>query len=171
MTADDLVFEAAAIRALSARVLDATDIGTRAIEYATRNWPVIPLRGKVPAIPSPHPRGVRCKGDCGLPGHGVLDATTELGAVISWWAGDYGGCNIGVRVPSAMIVLDIDVWKGGGESWAKLEREHGTFPHCLTTLSGHGDGSRHLFMRRPGNRLSTAKLGPGIDLARTATMW
>ena len=47
-------------------------------------WPCFPLRAgtKIPAIPSAHPvgdpkRGI-CKGECGNPGHGVLDATTKI---------------------------------------------------------------------------------------------
>ena len=51
MNANDLVAEAVAIRSLAAAVLDATDIGTHAIEYAIRNWPVFPLRGKMPGNP------------------------------------------------------------------------------------------------------------------------
>ena len=49
---NDLTAEANAISALGASVLNATDIGTHAIEYAVRNWAVFPLRGKVPAIPT-----------------------------------------------------------------------------------------------------------------------
>ena len=147
--ADALVAEAVAMQLLSASILDAPDIGTHAVEFALHNWAVFPLIGKAPAIAG---------------GHGLLDATTNVAAVIGWWAGRYAGCNIGVRVPESMLVLDIDVYHGGNESWLALINAHGNFPHCLTTLSGHGDGSRHLFMRRPPGKLSRDKLGPGIDL-------
>ena len=113
---------------------------------------MFPLRGKMPAI---------SKRDGGS---GVLDATTELGAVISWWAGPYAGCNIGLRVPSTMMVIDIDPRHGGLDTWDALQRQRGKISHSLTTISGRMDGGRHLFMRRPPKRLSAAKLGPGIDL-------
>ena len=45
---DALIAEALAIRELKGTVLDATDIGTHAIEYAVNNWAVFPLNG--PAI-------------------------------------------------------------------------------------------------------------------------
>lgn len=152
-SASALVAEALAMRLLSASILDAPDIGTHAIEFALHNWAVFPLNGKTPAI-----RG----------GHGVLDATTDLATVIARWADRYAGCNIGVRVPEPMMVVDIDPRHGGLDSWAALTGEHGEIPHCLMTLSGRMDGGRHLFMRRPPGKLSTAKLGPGIDL-KTST--
>ena len=43
-----LLVEAMAIRLLGASVIDATDIGTHAVEYAVNGWGVFPLRGKVP---------------------------------------------------------------------------------------------------------------------------
>ena len=75
----DEVFAMLAAPAKS-RVVDfGTGTGMYAIELALHDWAVFPLRGKVPAIPNPHPRGSmerqHCKGECGLHGHGVHDAT------------------------------------------------------------------------------------------------
>jgi Bifunctional DNA primase/polymerase, N-terminal len=164
--------EATAIGELNASVLDATDIGTHAIEYVLNNWQVFPLHGKVPAIPNPHPKGSperqTCKGECGLAGHGVLDATTDSGQIAKWWGGKYAGANIGVRVPQVMIVLDIDPRSGGIETLAALEARFGKLPETLTTLSGRGDGGMHLFYRRPPGKLSAKRLGAGIDI-KTST--
>ena len=56
---DNLIAEGLAIRELGATVIAATDIGSYAVEYATNNWQVFPLRGKVPfASPHPAPCGV-----------------------------------------------------------------------------------------------------------------
>ena len=47
------------------------------------------------AVPSASPRGSRgqehreCAGRCGHPGHGVLDATTDLAVIEAWWGGRY----------------------------------------------------------------------------------
>lgn len=145
----DLLCEATTVRELDAAVIDATDIGTCAIEYAVRNWRVFPLTGKVPAIAG---------------GRGVLDASSDVNIVASWWGGAYRGCNIGGRVPEPMVVIDIDPRHGGIDSLAAIEGRYGPLPETLTTLSGRGDGGRHLFYRRPVGRLSARRLGPGIDV-------
>jgi hypothetical protein len=152
MTADLLLHEAVAIRELDADVISATHIGTHAIEYAIRNWPVFPLNGKVPAIS-------RREG-----GKGVLDATTDLNTVIAWWSGRYADCNIGLRVPETMVVIDVDPRNGGLDSLAEAEAQYGPLPQTLTTWSGRGDGGRHLYFRRPPGQLTVKRLGDGIDL-------
>jgi hypothetical protein len=141
-------------------------LAAAAIEYARHNWPVFPLRGKVPAIPKPHRKGSperqTCKGECGQFGHGSLDASTDVETITRWWS-RYVAANIGGRVPINVLVLDIDPRHGGLDTLASLDREHGKLPDCLTTMSGRGDGGKHLFYRRPPGRLS-AQLGPGIDV-------
>jgi hypothetical protein len=98
----------------------------------------------------------------------VLDATSDIETVSNWWGGRWRGCNIGGRVPESMIVIDIEPRHNGDQNLAALEREHGPIPETLTTLSGRGDGGRHLFFRRPPGNLSAARLGAGIDL-KTST--
>jgi hypothetical protein len=153
MSAELLAAEALALSLLSASVVDANDIGAFAIEYGVNNWGIFPLNGKVPAIAG---------------GRGVLDATTNTAKIAGWWGGRYAGCNIGGRVPESMFVLDIDPRNSGLESLAALEDKHGTLPETLTTVSGRGDGGRHLFYRRPPGKLSSKRLGPGIDI-KTST--
>ena len=110
---------------------------------------MFPLNGKIPAIAG---------------GRGVLDATTDIDQIAQWWGGRYAGCNIGARVPESMIVIDIDPRHGGDRSIEELEQRHGQLPETLTTISGRGDGGRHLFFRRPSGKLTSKRLGPGIDL-------
>ncbi|TGZ05807.1 bifunctional DNA primase/polymerase, partial [Streptomyces rhizosphaericola] len=56
-----------------------------ALAAAGRGLPVFPLSAtKLPALRSPHhgeQPPVHCRGACGLPGHGVHDATTDPAAV------------------------------------------------------------------------------------------
>lgn len=169
---DQLSAEGIAIRTLGASVMNSADIGTHAIEYGINNWPILPLNGKLPAIPNPHRSGGRqrrdCHGECGLHGHGVHDATTDIEAIASWWGGKFAGCNIGARVPESMFVLDVDPRNGGLQSLDVLAQRHGTLPETLMTVSGRGDGGCHRFYRRPPGRLSCKRLGPGIDL-KTST--
>jgi hypothetical protein len=165
MTAHDLAIEAMMMRELKATVVDATDIGTHAVERGLNGWPVFPGNGKAPAIPYPHVKGSpACKGKCGLQGHGVLDATTDLDTIIGWWGGRYRGCNILGRVPESMFVLDMDPQHGGLESLAALEKTYGPLPDTLMTFSGRGTGGWHRFYRRPPGKLSTARLGRGFDI-------
>jgi hypothetical protein len=51
---------------------------------------------------------------------------------------------------------------------AALQTKHGLLPETLTTVSGRGDGGVHLFFRRPPGKLSSKRLGPGIDI-KTST--
>lgn len=158
-----------------------------ATEYANHHWKVFPLRGKAPAIPRAHTtfrvmatcacrEGLRafpnpqrdCKGECGQHGHGLYDATDDVGVVTGWWSGAYRGCNIGARVPESMLMIDIDPRHRGDQSWADLTDRYGLFPDSLKTNSGRGDGGCHLYVRRPPGRLTAQRLGPGIDL-KTST--
>jgi hypothetical protein len=148
-TVNELIFEAAAIKALGASVLDATDMGTHAVEYGLRSWAVFPGNGKVPAVAG---------------GRGVLDATTDIPTLILWWAGRYAGRNILGRVPDSIFVLDIDPRNGGLEALIELQNKYGQLPETLTTVSGRGDGGVHLFFRRPPGKLSSRRLGSGIDV-------
>lgn len=152
MSGDLLMHEAIGIRELGANVISTTDIGTHAVEYAIRNWPVFPLNGKIPAIPG-HEGG-----------KGVLDATTDLDTVVAWWSGRYADRNIGLRVPEAIVVIDVDPRNGGLEALAEIETRQGPLPETLTTWSGRGDGGRHLYFRRPPGQLTATRLGDGIDV-------
>jgi hypothetical protein len=140
--------------------------------WAQHGWPVFPQRSnKSPRIPSPHPKGsperLRCKGRCGQDGHGHLDATTDL-ARIRGWGQQYGlhWGGIGARVPQGVISLDIDPRHGGDESLAALQEKHRPLPPTQETISGRGDGGRHLFFRVPAAMKLTGYrlVGTGIDL-------
>lgn len=148
MSGELLTAVATVAASLDAEVIESDDIGAYAVELAVRGWPVLPLRGKAPAIPG---------------GRGVLDATSDLQQVRSWWSGRYAGANIGARVPASLVVLDIDPRNGGAVAVEKLVAEHGPLPATLTVWSGRGDGGRHLYFRRPFTRLTTKTL-PGVDL-------
>ncbi|MFJ9031560.1 bifunctional DNA primase/polymerase [Streptomyces sp. NPDC102274] len=87
-----------------------------ALSAAERGLPVFPLSPtKLPALRSPHrgePEPVLCRGECGRPGHGVHDATTDPTGVRSLfaaapWATGYGiACG---RPPHHLIGIDLDV--------------------------------------------------------------
>src|SRR6478735_9329067 len=107
-----------------------------ALYWAENGWPVFPLRpkDKIPLFPNPHPKGskerAQCKGECGLVGHGVLDATTDEGKIRRWWGANpnagIGGSTLG------RLVIDLDYNHGA-------ERK-GVLPHTREHLSGRGNG-------------------------------
>jgi hypothetical protein len=142
-----------------------------ALEWAAHGWRVIPLRGKTPMFRNPHPDGSAerntCKGECGLDGHGIHDATTDTGKIAAWW-NQNPNANIGVRPSATVFVLDVDPRHLGHQTLKALTDVHGDLPDTFGTLSGRGDGGRHYYFRRPtGIALTTTGL-PGIDVKTDA---
>lgn len=156
-----------------------------ALSAAERGLPVFPLSPtKLPALRSPH-RGqgepVLCRGECGLPGHGVHDATTDPDTVRALfdaapWATGYGiACG---RPPYHLIGIDLDI--SGCEpapgrapdSVAALQQiafEHlFTLPETVTVLTP--SGGRHIWLSGPAHvdvPNSASRLAPGIDVRGT----
>ncbi|HET6354121.1 bifunctional DNA primase/polymerase [Streptomyces sp.] len=146
-----------------------------ALSAAERGLPVIPLSpSKLPALRSPH-RGeaepVLCRGECGLPGHGVHDATTDPAGVRALfaaapWATGYGiACG---RPPHHLIGIDLDT-KSSTDSVAALQdlalRHLFTIPETVTVLTP--SGGRHLWLTGPPDIVvpnSASRLAPGIDV-------
>ncbi|MEU2155414.1 bifunctional DNA primase/polymerase [Streptomyces sp. NPDC019396] len=177
---------------------------------AERGFPVIPLSPtKLPAIPSPHrhtrepipnpipapvpaaatttapapaPAPATCHGECGRPGHGVHDATTDPAAVRALfaaapWATGYGiACG---RPPYHLIGIDLDTKSaamGGGPdaggavdslgALRHLALQHlFTIPETITVLTP--SGGRHLWLTGPPGVVvpnSAGRLAPGIDV-------
>ncbi|MFF3689415.1 bifunctional DNA primase/polymerase [Streptomyces sp. NPDC002187] len=146
-----------------------------ALSAAERGLPVIPLSAtKLPALRSPHrdsPEPVLCRGECGLTGHGVHDATTDPAGVRALfaaapWATGYGiACG---RPPHHLIGIDLDT-KSQTDSLAALRHlalQHlFTIPATVTVLTP--SGGRHLWLTGPSDVVvpnSASRLAPGIDI-------
>lgn len=151
-----------------------------ALSAAERGLPVIPLSAtKLPALRSPHhrdePRPTPCRGECGLPGHGVHDATTDPAAVRALfaaapWATGYGiACG---RPPHHLIGVDLDVQppadpdEGPTAALRQLALQHlFAVPPTVTVLTP--SGGRHLWLTGPPDVVvpnSASRLAPGIDI-------
>ncbi|MEV8524504.1 bifunctional DNA primase/polymerase [Streptomyces sp. NPDC052000] len=147
-----------------------------ALSAAERGLPVIPLsRTKLPAIASPHradPRPVLCRGECGLPGHGVHDATTDPSAVRALfatapWATGYGiACG---RPPHHLIGIDLDTKPPAADSTAALQHlalgHLFTIPETVVVITP--SGGRHIWLTGPPDAVvpnSASRLAPGIDI-------
>lgn len=142
-----------------------------ALYWAEEGWPVFPLRpnDKIPLFPNPHKgqtdeqgKPIKCQGQCGLVGHGVLDATRDPDKIRKWWSQNptagIGGSALG------RLIIDLDFEKG-----AELKP---VFPLTREHLSGRENGNKHLIYR-PGGAAAMAivpqtsrslGLGAGIDV-------
>ncbi|WP_138910057.1 bifunctional DNA primase/polymerase, partial [Streptomyces chryseus] len=112
-----------------------------------------------------------CRGECGRPGHGVHDATTDPATVRALfaaapWATGYGiACG---RPPHHLIGVDLDT-KADTDSTAALRhlalRHLFTIPETVVVLTP--SGGRHLWLTGPPGVTvpnSASRLAPGIDI-------
>lgn len=111
-----------------------TAILEAALGYASRGWPVLPVRGKVPRT-----------------SHGVRDASADAGVIRSWWrTWPDAGVGIATGRASRLVVLDVDPRHGGDDSLRELAARIGGLPDTAVCLTG-GGGTHHYY-RHPGGR-------------------
>ncbi|MBM7167304.1 bifunctional DNA primase/polymerase [Streptomyces sp. G44] len=157
-----------------------------ALSAAERGLAVIPLsRQKLPALRSPHHTGTPdpqaphdtprpappCHGECGRPGHGVYDASTdprrirELFAAAPWATGYGIACGL---PPHHLIGVDLDTKSGADASAALRElalRHLFTIPETVVVTTP--SGGRHIWLSGPPDTVipnSAGRLAPGIDI-------
>lgn len=146
-----------------------------ALSAAERGLAVIPLsRTKLPALRSPHheqPEPHACHGECGRPGHGVYDASTdprrirELFAAAPWASGYGIACGL---PPHHLIGIDLDTKSGTDASAALRElalRHLFTIPATVVVVTP--SGGRHIWLAGPPHAVvpnSAGRLAPGIDI-------
>lgn len=147
-----------------------------ALSAAERGLAVLPLsRTKLPALRSPHhddpEPAAPCHGECGRPGHGVYDASTdparirELFAAAPWATGYGIACGL---PPHHLIGVDLDTKPGTDASAALREsalRRLFAIPDTVVVLTP--SGGRHLWLTGPPDTVvpnSAGRLAPGIDI-------
>lgn len=120
----------------SGRVLEA-------LEQHRLGFPVFPIKpgSKIPLFPNPHKdekdangKPVKCNGECGRDGHGVLDATHDEANIRRWWS-EHPEAGVGGSM-LLRVAFDLDFNHG-----AKLLD---AFPETRTHYTGRGEGNRHL---------------------------
>lgn len=133
--------------------------------------------GKHPLLPPAHaqdsPERATCKGECGRPGHGLYDATTDLDVLLPI-LDRYPLAHPGMPADgNGLAILDVDVRKDGDASEARLraylDRKREPFPKTLTQFSGSRPPGRHyLFNAPPGGVGGKANAFgpdmPGLDV-------
>jgi hypothetical protein len=117
-----------------------------ALDFASAEMLVLPLRGKVPRLPN-----------------GLTGASADLDVVAGWWR-KWPAANVGVvtGAASGYVVLDVD-GAAGERALAELEARHGKLE---TAEVATANGGRHLWFRCPVEpvRNSAGKLGDGLDV-------
>lgn len=92
---------------------------------------------------------------------GLLEATRDEAQIRAWWETN-PDANIGIAAGDSLLIIDVDAHKGGEETLAALEFEHGLLPDTLTVNTPRG--GRHLYFSVATPAPSTVeRLGPGID--------
>jgi len=128
------------------------DLPERALDYAQRGIPVLPLQGKLPRIPAAHTPGDplhgHCKGECGREGHGVHDATTDPDQVRAWWR-RWSHTNIGLRTGVSFDVIDVDGTQGR-DSLQRFLAEHAGGVPIGGPRVRTGSGGWHLYVAPTG---------------------
>ncbi|WP_060902764.1 bifunctional DNA primase/polymerase [Streptomyces europaeiscabiei] len=143
-----------------------------ALRAAAQGYAVAPTTiNKTPAIPSPHEKGHSCKGDCGQPGHGVYDATTNAADVRRLFQLAPKAVGYLIACSGRLIGLDLDRKNGvdGVATLNQLAHEHG-FDIPQTTTICTPTGGFHLWLAAPEGVTvpnSVGRLGPGIDVRGT----
>ena len=139
-----------------------------ALAYAALGYRVLPLHyPTAPGVCScedsrcikqgKHPYGL-------LAQHGAKSASRDPEILKKWW-GKQPSANIGLVSADGLCVVDVDPRNGGQETWESHDLEEPETPQSIT---GRGDGGRHLFFRLPGGELPSQSfhdhVAPGLDL-------
>ena len=137
-----------------------------ALSYAARGWPVFPVH-------SIRRQGTQCtcgRRDCGSPGKhprtesGLKDATVDERTIRGWWQ-RWPDAGVAIATGRGLVVVDIDVHKGGDDSYVDARRALGDVPDTVEVITG--SGGRHIYLAAPEGvavRCSAGQLGPGLDV-------
>lgn len=158
--------------AARARLARPEALAAAALWYARAGIAVFPLRvkGKAPLLRAAHPAGSReradCQGECGKPGHGLYDATTDTDVVTAWWRRT-PEANIGLRTGLRYDVIDVD-GPAGYASLARLEAA-GAVPRVAQAFTPGNQGAdpprppgAHIYVPATGDGCA-AGIAPGLD--------
>ena len=124
-----------------------------AIDYASKGLAVFPCKpkGKEP-----------------ITRKGVHDATTNFDTIKKWWT-KHPSANIGIacgEVSGYLLVVDVDEKDNGvsgADSLNEWERENGTLPETVRSITGRG-GSHLLYRLKGETSKNKVNLLEGVDI-------
>jgi len=108
-------------------------------QYRRAGW-----TGVIPVGYGPRKKNPPIKGYTGWAGADPSGADVQ-----AWIDGREGGWNLGLHLPSGIVVPDVDAYNGGDRALARLTAEvgHALPPTWTSTARGQADLSRHRFYR------------------------
>lgn len=132
-----------------------------ALTYAGRGWRVAPI-----------PAGLKHPGSGDWQDRATVDPDTirEWFTVPRAWSpvradpAGFGVCVV-TGAASGVFVVDVDTYKGGGDTLDDIEAEYGRLPDTVEVVTGRG--GRHLYFRTPEGVVIPSGgdvLGAGIDV-------
>lgn len=148
--------------------LDPWRLAKAALWYAQQGLAVFPIQpdGKRPLIPRAHANAQQqaaCKRSCGRDGHGLLDATTDVERVKTWWR-NTPDANIATPTGASFDCYDVDGPLGVISMWAE-RKVIGCYADTIEII-GHAltirDGGHHL-LTPPAQRGNGTNVLPGVD--------
>ena len=116
-----------------------------ALSYAAKGWRVFPCK---PKAKEP------------MTANGFKDATTDEAQIRKWWT-SAPTANIGIATGDSLLVLDMDIRHGGGDSLATWALKGYTLPSGPVARTG--GGGQHFYLSAEDVSCFTA-VAPGIDL-------
>ncbi len=131
--------------------------------YGRRGWPVLPLHAVLDGRCSCGRTGCSSPGKHPRIPNGVKGAKSDPETIAGWWD-TWPDSNIGIATGAVagIVVIDIDLDKGGVDSWAELVAAQGEAPTLETKTGG---GGRHLIYKHPGEKTGNRTgIQPGIDV-------
>ena len=142
-----------------------------ALAHAARGFALLPCNwikaneqcscGKVKCgSPGKHPLGLAAP-------NGWKDGSLDPEQIKKWWK-RWPKANIGIACgPSGIVIIDIDVEKGGEETWAQIKRDSPTIKDSAVQAITQS-GGRHLYYAAiPGVSITSGRaerLGAGVDV-------
>jgi len=125
-----------------------------ALRYVRRGWRVFPLevRSKMPMLSKEQG------------GRGCLDATLDEAQVRERWT-KWPDANIGLATGHGWFALDVDIKRGGDETWDMLCAQHGATTETIEQITG--TGGLHILYQEPAGfkiKNSDGKIAPGLNV-------
>jgi hypothetical protein len=143
-----------------------------ALDYAKRDWLVVPLHNPKQGVCSCRKKNCSSPGKHPRTEHGLKDGTKDAKQIEAWWE-KWPDASLGILTgqESGLLVLDVD-GEDGKTALLALTAEHGGLPKTLCAKTGRTDGNGqrkgcHYYFRAPAGvaiRNSAGILGKGLDI-------
>lgn len=96
-------------------------------------------------------------------GYTGKEATVPTMETLQTWLSGNQRSNAALRLPENLIGIDVDAYKGGLETLARLESELGSLPETVS-ITSRNDGSGIFLYRNVSRAILPGALGPAVEV-------